>query len=273
MSSYKTEVIRQLFYERYDKATRTISEDLVSLGQVSEAIAKWGDGASTKNPANFMKDIVRSPNRNNLFPEDVAETGWTARQEMGTTTDRTGGCFRFVPLPSGQTTAFLNNEPDPSMLQNPHAIQSLSLNTMSRRFGRPHETWLTHVATTLGVIHTHLALYGSQELIGLELLQTNIALGDGEVDALLLGTLKDSSAVLVSCEMKGPREVLDEDQIERGAKLVADSDPTIPVIPVGVKALKGGHIWVVEFNSGFPPLAKLSEGVYKLTPPVPGVGE
>lgn len=272
MPSKKTVVIENIFLERYDQATGTISDDFVSLRQISAAITKWGQGLSTGNPANFMKDIVRSPTRNDTFPASVVALGWTARQEMGTAPDGSGGCFRFVPLPPNQTTAFLNNEPDPNLVAKPHPVQSLSLATASRRFGRSHETWLAHVAANLGVIHTHLALHGPTRLIGLELLQTNVGLGDGEVDALLLGTLDDNTTVLVSCEMKGPREVLDEDQIERGALLISASAPGTPVIPVGVKALTGGLVWVVEFAVNFPPLTKLSEGVYQLTPPVPGIG-
>lgn len=267
MPSKKTTVIEQLFFQRFVPKSGTLGDPVVTLDQVSVAIRTWGGGLSTRNPANFMKDIVRSPNRNATFPQSVVRQGWTARQDPGQ-----GRCFRFVPLPAGQTTAFLANNPAPALVAHPHPVQSLSLPPAARRFGRPHETWLTHVVTTLGIVHTHLGLRSPLDVIGLELLQSNVELGEAEVDAIYLGTLADGSHFLVSCEMKGPREVLDEDQIERGAGRVKATSPSVSVVPMGVKALKGGMVWIVEFDETFPPLVKASDGVYELRPPVPGVG-
>ncbi|HEX6688330.1 MAG TPA: hypothetical protein VF085_06655 [Solirubrobacterales bacterium] len=267
MASEKTLVIENLFLERHDPATGDLTDDMVTLEQVSAAIRKWGGALSDRNPANFMKDIVRSPTRNDVFPDSVVVAGWSARQDPGE-----GRCFRFVRLPPGQTTAFLTTYPDPTLVKNPHPVQSLSLPPASRTFGRPHETWLTHVVTNLAVVHTHLALNSPLELLGLELLQSNVELGKAEVDAIYLGTIIGGAHFLVSCEMKGPREVLDEDQIERGAGRVAETSGGASVVPMGVKALDGGLVWIVEFDTVFPPLDKVSEGVYRLTPPVQGVG-
>ncbi len=267
MTSEKTPIIERLFFQRYDPGTDTLSDEIVTLEQVSAAIREAEGGLSTRNPANFMKDIVRSPNRNSAFPAAVVAEGWTARQDPGE-----GRCFRFVRLPPGQETAFLTTDPDPSLLANPHRVQSLSLPPASRTFGRPHETWLTHVVTNLGVVHTHLALNSPIELIGLELLQSNVELGQAEVDAIYLATSIDENKFLISCEMKGPREVLDEDQIERGAKRVVETSGGADVLPMGVKALTGGLIWIVEFDKRISPLTKVSEGLYRLDPPVPGIG-
>jgi hypothetical protein len=44
------------------------------------------------------------------------------------------------------------------------------------------------------------------------------------------------------------------------------------VVPMGIQALQGGLIWIVEFAPDFPPLAKVSEGVYKPLPAVKGIG-
>lgn len=268
MPSLKTPVLDNLFFDRYDETTGTLSDPVVTLKQVSTAIGKWGASLSDRNPANFLKDVVRSPTRNDNFPASVVAKGWTVRQDPGA-----GRCFRFVQLPAGQTTAFLNNEPDPSLVAAPHEVQSLSLPPVSRQFGKPHETWLTHVVTNLAVLHTHIALHSPLEFIGLELLQSNVGLGDAEVDAVYLGTLADASHLLLSCEMKGPREVLDEHQIERGAsRVAATSSVAAAVVPVGVKALRGELVWIVEFDTSFPPVAQVSEGVYRLVPPVPGIG-
>jgi hypothetical protein len=267
VASEKTLVIENLFLERHDPITGDLTDEIVTLEQVSAAIREWGGSLSDRNPANFMKDVVRSPNRNEVFPGSVVAAGWTARQDPGD-----GHCFRFMPLPPGQTTAFLTTYPDPALVTNPHSVQSLSLPPASRTFGRPHETWLTHVVTNLAVVHTHLALNSPLELLGLELLQSNVELGKAEVDAIYLSTTNGGANFLVSCEMKGPREVLDEDQIERGAGRVAETSGGASVVPMGVKALDGGLIWIVEFDMSFPPLAKVSEGVYRLMPSVQGVG-
>jgi hypothetical protein len=73
--------------------------------------------------------------------------------------------------------------------------------------------------------------------------------------------------------MKGMSEVLDEDQIERGAeRVLTTASPTMPVVPMGVKILKGGLVWIVEFSTQLPPVCKVTEGVYQLVPSVPGIG-
>jgi hypothetical protein len=267
MSSQKTLVIEEVFFERYDAKTGTLSDDIVTLEQVSKAIRMWGGGLSDRNPANFMKDIVRSPSRNRVFPDAVVKAGWTARQDPGK-----GRCFRFLELPVGQLTAFLTNDPAPALVANPHPVQSLSLPPASRAFGRADETWLTHVVTNLDIVHTHLGLHSPLELKGVELLQSNVKLGEAEIDALYLGVLESEENFLISCEMKGMREVLDEDQIERGAARVAATSGADFVVPMGIKTLAGGLVWIVEFDPGLPPLRKVSEGVYRLRPPVQGIG-
>jgi hypothetical protein len=267
VTSLKTYVIEQLFLERFNPRTELLRKDIVTLQEVSEAIDKWGEGLSTRNPANFFKDIVRSSSRNRVFPDAVTKAGWTARQDPGE-----GRCFRFVPLPAGQTSPFPATDPDPNLVQHPHPVQSLSLPSASRQFGRPHETWLTHVVTNLGIVHAHLGLHSPLDFLAIELLQSNVELGQAEVDAIYLGELQNRETVLISCEMKGAREVLDEDQIERGSSRVAATSGGTSVIPLGVKTLKGGLVWIVEFDRDERPLKKVSEGVYRLIPSVPGIG-
>jgi hypothetical protein len=114
VASKKTLVIEKLFFERFDSATNTLSDPVVTLEQAEAATRRWGNGLSPRNPANFMKDIVRSPNRNKLFPGAVVREGWTVRQDPGS-----GKCFRFVSLDPEQETAFLTTEPDPDLLTIP----------------------------------------------------------------------------------------------------------------------------------------------------------
>ncbi len=128
------------------------------------------------------------------------------------------------------------------------------------------------MATNLGIVQTHVALHSPLDFIGLELLQSNVEMGEAEVDAIYLGVLEDEENLLISCEMKGTREVLDEDQIERGSDRLAKISEVDIVVPMGVKSLNGGLVWIVEFDPHERPLAKVSEGVYRLTPSVPGIG-
>jgi hypothetical protein len=269
MASRKTRVIERLFFDRYDSGSDTLTDELVTIQQVAEVLSRPGSGLSAANAANFMKDIVRSPTRNSNFPESVFALGWTVRQVTGR-----GKSFRFVRAPGGQNTPFLTSKPSPDLLASPYPVQTISLSPASRIFGKPHETWLTNVVTRLNVINTHLALKSSLGFLGLDLLQTNVSLGEAEIDAIYLGTLHDKSEVLVCCEMKGRRETLDEDQIERGAeKVTATTGATpLPVLPLGVKVLSGGLVWIVEFDLSFPPIAMRTEGVYELVPAVPGIG-
>jgi len=121
-------------------------------------------------------------------------------------------------------------------------------------------------------VHTHIGLHSPLDFIGVELLQSNVELGQAEVDAIYLGVLKGGEPLLISCEMKGPREILDEDQIERGSDRVASTSEVSTVVPMGVKALSGGLVWIVEFDPYERPLMKISEGVYRPTPSVTGIG-
>jgi hypothetical protein len=277
MASAKTEILRRLFFERHDRYGGSLSSDVVTFDDLAPAMQ--GSGLSVANTANFFKDIVRSPNRNNIFPVEVVRAGYTAEQYIGSVSR---GCFRFVPLPEGQTVAFPERMPAPELRDRVHAVQSLSLNSASRLLGRSDESWLTQVVANLNLIATHLALHSSLDLVSVELLQTNVKLRNAEIDALFLGQSADSAGpesgrVLVCAEMKHRREMLEDEQILRGAEAGRREAAAslglreIVVVPMGVKALSDGLIWIVEFSPLFPPLASVSEGLYRLQPPVPGI--
>lgn len=279
MASEKTPVIEYLFSKRFDEKTKSLRNPVVSKADVSRAIRATRAPLSTDNPANFFKDIVRSKRRNDHFPESVLARGYTAEQFVS---DR--NCFRFIPLPKGQVAAFADLEPDPDLLEFDaiHPIQSISLPLASRRMGRSDESWLTQVAVRLHVIDTHLALYSALPLINLDLLQTGAKLGRSEIDAVFLALLTEprgeTKPALVSCEVKSRTEMLEAEQVLRGAETVARQkkklelpDDTL-VIPIAIKALGDGLMWVVEFDTTFPPLTQKSERVYRFEPAVNGVG-
>ena len=269
MASKKTPVIERIFFGRFDPAAGALADELVTLVQVEEALRET-PGLSARNPANFMKDIVRNRNRNKQFPQTVVDAGWTAVQDPGEGTAsvcspacRAGD--RVRKQPTGSTEA---REPPPGTELEPAA------GCFSRTFGRSDETWLTTCVTNLDIVHTHFGLCSPLEMIGLELLQSNVKLGRAEVDAVYLGALREGPNFLVSCEMKGPKEELDLNQIERGARQVDETSAAEAafVVPMGIQALPGGLIWIVEFAPDLPPLAKVSEGVYKPLPAVKGIG-
>lgn len=41
---------------------------------------------------------------------------------------------------------------------------------------------------------------------------------------------------------------------------------------MGIKAIRGGLIWIVEFDPQVPPLVKVSESIFRLAPPILGIG-
>jgi hypothetical protein len=276
MASAKTDVIRRLFEERYESATGSLSSDVVTFDDLAQAIRD--STLSGANPANFFKDLVRSPTRNENFPAEVVAAGYTAEQYIGSVRR---GCFRFIPLPEDQSVAFVERTPAPELFDDVHVVQSLSLNLASRLLGRRDESWLTQVAANLNLVATHLALHSPLALESIELLQTNIKLRNAEIDALFLAQIaesgSESSGVLVCVEMKHRREMLEDEQILRGAEAASQEAAKrlglqqVTVVPMGVKALVKGHVWIVEFSHEFPPLVPVSEHLYRLEPSVPGI--
>lgn len=237
---------------------------------------------STKNPANFFKDFVRDKRRaNNNWPRYVLEAGFTARQTTGG-----GKCFEFIPLAPGQTEPFpLAIRPRPETPH--HAIESVSLPLASRVLGRAEETWLIQVAVRLRVVETHLSLFSSHRdrVVQVDHLQISAKVGP-EIDALFL-VVEDAEPceqrqdAIVSCEAKGLRDDLLEDQILEQVRAVFKI-PTVTqntVIPLGIKVVGRSELHVVEFQAvareEAPELVSLtmvSDAIYELRPPVPGVG-
>lgn len=281
--SLKTLVIQRLFEQRYDPATGTLSNPMVTLEDVRKAI-EWANSQypskslSTRNPANFMKDIIRrKSSANRIWPQSVFEAGYTGEQVTGN-----GLCFRFVPIQPGQTEPFPVQGiiPGPDALTPEHVVQSLSLPLASRHLGRKDEAWLTQVVVKLNIIETHMAMYPDLKFVQIDHLQNTVKLRRTEIDAIYLGTVKDTlEKVYITCEAKGRNDDVIETQIVAQVKaaftLTSDCDT---VVPVAIKVVGPSRIYVIAFKPvsradaatyQIPEVAH--KAVYKLVPPVPGI--
>jgi hypothetical protein len=288
--SKKTQIIEDIFNARWDDENKTLSDRIVTLEQVSRAIREYnaqhpGPPLSDRNPANFFKDFIRNRNSANTnWPSSIFQRGYTARQRTGA-----NECLEFVPVASGQTEPFPNLLPAPTEETPRRKIESVSMPLASRRLGRKDEPWLVQVLVRLRVIETHLALFSKRKIVQIDHLQMSVKLQESEIDALFLAielvngeTPATTREVLVSCEAKGLRDDVLEDQVLRQVQTVFRM-PGVPqdlVLPVAVKAFARSMVRVVEFDvvarADAPALSALSivsDAVYELVPPVPGIGE
>jgi hypothetical protein len=286
MASAKTAVIEALFLERWDAASGCLPNNAVTLDDVSRAIGRIGATLSQKNPANFMKDVVRR--RDSYFrilPTSVREAGYGVAQ-------RTGGslCFTFEPIARCERMWVL---PNPERLAQPHRVQSISIPIASRQLGREEETWMIQVVTLLKIIETHLALYSPMPVKHLEQLQISVKQRDAEIDALYLAQVGESievgdlRRVIVSCEVKGFDDDILKTQIAQQVKSLA-ANPVLRIeglLPLAVKVIRARErcvVHVVEFQEvapadadaqEFDTLAIATEQSYEVIPAVQGLTE
>ena len=161
----------------------------------------------------------------------------------------------------------------------------------ARRLGREDESWLTTVIDELRVVHQHLAENSTHGFVEVARLQTNVKLGGAEVDVLYLGVIREAAdelVVLITCETKSRGEVLELEQVERGARAAQKwaarelNDPDIRVIATAVKVFDDGKLWVTEWTVPDVPadedegeeiveLELACEAVYELVPRVKGI--
>lgn len=281
----KSEIIEALFDARWDAASKTLKNPVVVLKDVQAAIQANNESKkpkkplSAKNPANFIKDVIRNVDTSNrIWPKAVFEAGYTAIQ-------RTGGsrCFEFVPVKPGQKSAFARL-PEPTPDTPIHRIQSVSIPLASRRLGRSDEPWLVQVLVRLKVIETHLALESDSKIVQLDHLQTNVKLSEAEIDALFLATEelpdKGQRELLVTCEAKGLTDDVIESQVLNQIS-VASQLPIAKyaVIPIAVKAIGSSRVLLYEFETVLTKEAKdkrtldiAKTAIYEFFPPVQGIG-
>ena len=100
-------------------------------------------------------------------------------------------------------------------------MESVSLPLASRRLGRGDEPWLIQVVARLRVVESHFSLVSRRSVRQLDLLQLNVKLSGTEIDALFLAQEEVAPGVfeevIVTCEAKGIRDDILEDQILKQA--------------------------------------------------------
>lgn len=281
----KTKIIEEIFQSRWDPEHHGLKDPVVSLLDVQRAIEQHNQTSSTplstRNPANFFKDFIRSQHRANAnWPASVLASGYTGRQLQSE-----GNCFEFVPVAPRQTVAFpVELLPQPDANTSRIRVESVSLPLASKRLGRSDEPWLIQVLVRLRIFETHLALSSQQHIVQLDHLQTNVKLQSAEIDALFLGVTQSGQSgpaeVIVCCEAKGrrddivPHQILN--QVRAAFRMGIEQDI---VIPLAVKAIAPSEVYVVEFEPvhrdhlpSIEDLTVATSAIYVLVPPVPGIG-
>src|SRR5258705_718387 len=219
----KPKVIEYSFEDRYDRATGEITDPIVKSDALLKAIEHCnklgGKTLSTKNPANFLKDYLRSPKRNELWPSVLKKARITARQKY-----RKGRVFAFAPYEADQTEPFPDIFLLPTDAQE-HIVESVSLPTAARALGRKDEAWLIQVCVHQRIVQTHFAVHSPLHApLDIFHLQNSVQTTP-EIDAIFLLTLGDaqkSTKALVTLEAKRNEPIL-PDQIRAQIARMAET--------------------------------------------------
>ena len=279
MPSQKPVVIEHLFEKHWDEQAQSLRRTLMSLDDVASAIRECrskGVTLSDRNPANFMKDLLRGKNTSRNWPQSVTNRGYAAEQRTGE-----GECFEFIPFVPGQSEPFADAFPVRLEAQR-YQIQSISIPLVTKSLGRSDETWQIQVAINLKVVETHFAVAGSFQFLELAHLQTGIKLRSTEIDALFLGqagSAKEPRPVLVTCEAKQAKDPLIPSQIINQVQAAfAATDDVETVVPIGLRAIKGVGFYVTEFEavskdaaSSLNSLTLASDAIFELQPRIKGI--
>jgi len=292
-----TTIIEYIFDKRWDSKSGAVKGDLVTLTDVAQAIRRFNrknpsrrKPMSDRNPANFFKDFIRitsSANRN--WPKSVLTRGYTARQETGA-----GNSFRFVRLPPGHVSAFVESESN--YHQDPEKvcifrIQSLSLDAKSRLLGRRDESWLMQVAAKLRLVQSHLALCSELSLIEVSELQQNLKQSGAEIDGLFLGKVTSYQSMLITVEAKGKTDDILQVQIaaqvtaamkmksiQKNLEAIAGDVNEFYVLPMAMKVIRDSEVYIAEFepvkyvkNRKITEVSLVRESVCQIIPSVEGI--
>lgn len=274
MPSKKTDVIRHLFFQRFNEKTAELSADLVTFSDIRRAIGETGANLSTANLANFWKDLTRQ-NPGRSWPPEVQAAGFAAVDAAG---DGEGGVFRFVPLLKGEQVPFpAPLTPAPALLKQALVVQSLSMPVATKGLGRRDESWLAQVSNRLNVVEAHFARFSRREVTEITFLQTGIKLRVGEIDAAY-AVEESNASYLLSVEAKGRSEQIWPPQVLRAARALSETTvgrENDGVIPFAIHVVEPSIIHTIEFEPVSTELegglVESSQGVIQLVPPVKGI--
>ena len=199
----KAKVIEHLFNSRFDPTTKTMANPVVTNDELKLAInhcnPSFVNGLSTNNPANFLKDYLRSPKRNDFWPKAIWAEKYTARQKY-----REKRVFAFFHAP-GQAEPFPDEFTLPADAKH-HVIEAVSLPSDARALGRSDEAWLIQVCVHQRVLETHFALYSPLKGKVIDIFHLhNSVKATPEIDAVYLmkyGDGKNNIKALITLEAK-----------------------------------------------------------------------
>ncbi|WP_193727190.1 hypothetical protein [Burkholderia sp. BE17] len=277
--SQKPAVIDRIFDTLWDPVGQRLRRTVVTNEDVVTAIA-WcranlGSTLSEKNPANFMKDIIRGSNASNMWPDRLKARRYGGRQVTGD-----GNVFEFVPYEAGQDEPFPNRFGYHEGVWT-HKIQSISIPLDSKALGRDDETYLIQVAVKLAVVETHFALRSPIDVIELTHLQIGIKLRLCEVDSLFSAKYRDENGVtqqmIITAEAKKKNQRILEEQVMQQVKAAFNETPVNLVVPIAMTSTTDG-IYLAEFKAIrrnelaiFTELELEQEALYELCPRVQGI--
>ncbi|CAB3803522.1 hypothetical protein [Pararobbsia alpina] len=277
--SQKPVVIERIYETLWDPAAQRLIRTVVTNEDIVAAIA-WckankGSSLSEKNPANFMKDIIRGHGASNMWPERLKQLRMGGRQVTGD-----GNVFEFVPYEEGQDEPFPNRFGYHKGVWS-HQIQSISMPLASKALGRDDETYLIQVAVKLAVVETHFALRSPIDVVELTHLQIGIKLRLCEVDALFAATYRDEKGqrqrMIITAEAKKKNQRILEEQVVQQVKAAFNETPVDLVVPIAMTSVTNG-IYVAEFKgirrselANFTALELEQEASYELCPNVKGI--
>jgi hypothetical protein len=246
--SAKNQVFEALFDARHDATTGNLSQTIVTLDEVADTIrmvaAAENLKLSARNPANFIKDYLRSGRRNDIWPARIRDAGFTARQRTGE-----GLCFEFVPLREGDLPFpedFAETGQEPVF-----TAQTLSLPLTTREIVRVDEQSLAQIVVKLHLLEHFLANsanaigYGVREITHL---QNNVKLRRSEIDALYQAVLKINSEIeigAVAVEVKMGDPIIAE-QIEKQALAILEDSSFAFCIPVILTRTRKGEVIAMQ---------------------------
>lgn len=239
---------------------------VVTNDDIVEAIDAIGSTLSKRNPANFLKDLIRKRSVNDNWPQSLKDKRVTARQRYGGKR-----VMQFYKYPQTQSEPFVDefDRTDDTVV---YEIQTVSLPYLARMLGRTEETWLTQVAVNLKLVETQLALFAKPEtrerLREVSHLQTGVKT-QPEIDGAFVATFDSRRGskeavehMYVTCEVKqkDERVLADQirEQIQKAFYLTRKlDDPRIDYVKAfAMQAVQlrasdpctGNGIYVVEFD-------------------------